>query len=198
MEQVEETMSPIPPSRDGRNVLSHMAAADQLRQLREAFELFDTDNSNTIDAYELQDLLDTLGVSEDTANVDALFAVADADGNGEISFEEFCAVVGSKVVPMTEGLDPEQEMEDAWSVFIAGSTGEREGDRNTPVNATQLYTVLERLELGMSLVEAEEMVRTVEVHCGRAATGSITLDEWKGFMRSRFGLMEPTPRMERV
>jgi len=193
MEQAEETLSPITPRDRSSDVpLPELGPADQLRQLREAFELFDRDNSGYIDAYELQDLLDTLGVHEQDANVEALFAVADADGNGEISFEEFCAVVGSKVVPMSSGMDPEAEMDDAWSVFIAGHAGARGADANRGVTPAGLHTVLQRLELGMSLMEAEEMVRAVEVHHGRAPKGSITLQEWKAFMRDCFGLPEPT------
>jgi len=177
--------------------MEEMSPQEQLEQLKLAFAYFDADGSGSIDTDELEALLDKLGLDDETANVEALFAIADADENGSISFEEFCAVVGSKVVPMSA--DPDPEMDLAWTVFTAG--GHRVPDSTdapATLTASSLHTVLQRLELGMTFLEAEEMVRAVEHHQGRVPTGTITLDEWKTFMREAFGIDGLTDAERRV
>lgn len=193
MESAEETLAPISP-RVKRKVqqpalaLTEMDAESQLMHLRRAFEVFDADKSNSIDVSELRGLLTNLGMTEDESNIEALFAVADADGNGEISFEEFCAVVGAKIVPI-EG-DADGEMDDAWAVFTAELPPDKRGP-DAVVTASTLFTVLQHMELGMSDLEAEEMLRVVEVFHGRQPTGRVTLGEWKAFMHERLGLDKP-------
>jgi len=63
--------------------------------LRNAFRLFDTDGSGTIDRRELSAMLSKLGLvksSSDTSTVDRMFAAADANGDGQIDFNEFVAL----------------------------------------------------------------------------------------------------------
>mmetsp|Transcript_10677 Transcript_10677/g.27744 ORF Transcript_10677/g.27744 Transcript_10677/m.27744 type:complete len:247 (+) Transcript_10677:120-860(+) len=191
MERAEESLAPISPRvkrKSAQPALSDMSAEAQLVHLRRAFEVFDANQSNTIDVSELRGLLSNLGITEEEENVQALFEVADADGSGEITFEEFCAVVGAKVVPI-EG-DANAEMDDAWAIFTAELPEDKRGP-DAVITASTLHTVLQHMELGMSYMEAEEMLHVVEIFHGRAATGRITLSEWKAFMRQRLGLDTP-------
>jgi Ca2+-binding EF-hand superfamily protein len=58
-------------------------------QLRAAFDAYDTDKSGTVDVDELTMALQALNPSADEEFVKKMFAVADSDGDMEISFLEF-------------------------------------------------------------------------------------------------------------
>jgi len=91
----------------GRTTPSGDAAS--LEELQEMFKGLDLDNSGTLERPELEELMKMLG--EPAGRVDDLFARADSDGDGEISFEEFKKVFrdGEDNV---NGLSPVNEREE--------------------------------------------------------------------------------------
>jgi len=60
-------------------------------ELRYAFDALDVDGSGTVSADELKVASCNLGEKLSNAEVDAMLALVDNDGSGEIDFEEFCA-----------------------------------------------------------------------------------------------------------
>ncbi|CAE6971761.1 MRL1 [Symbiodinium natans] len=62
---------------------------DQCRELRELFELADTDNNGAISARELRAALRVLGIDMQLSNVRQAVAELDTNGDGEINFDEF-------------------------------------------------------------------------------------------------------------
>lgn len=58
----------------------------QMQELREAFDLFDTDGSGTIDTKELQVALRALGFDSKKEKVRKMIADIDLDGSGEHAF----------------------------------------------------------------------------------------------------------------
>eukprot|EP01048_Picozoa_sp_COSAG05_P007981 COSAG05_NODE_586_length_8516_cov_12.928122_1_plen_584_part_00 len=60
-------------------------------ELRYAFDALDADRSGTVSAAELKMASANLGEKLSTEEVDAMLALVDNDGSGEIDFEEFCA-----------------------------------------------------------------------------------------------------------
>lgn len=70
---------------------------DNINELKEIFDLVDTDGSGSINREELSDLMATLGIQSTDADIDSLIAEMDSDGNGDISFDEFLAVMTKKV-----------------------------------------------------------------------------------------------------
>jgi Ca2+/Na+ antiporter len=63
------------------------------RILKPFFNLFDTDNSGTLDFSEIQLVLTALHETLPKQRVRELFDEADADHNGSIDFQEFCAMI---------------------------------------------------------------------------------------------------------
>ena len=57
------------------------------------FKKFDEDHSNTIDAVELGNLLQSLELPHDETTVATLLSLVDDDQSGEIDFREFVQVV---------------------------------------------------------------------------------------------------------
>jgi len=72
---------------------SRIGRRDQDDELREAFAVFDSDNSGAIDRKELKRLMKKLGQTLTEAEIDAMMDEVDTDGNGEISFDEFKALM---------------------------------------------------------------------------------------------------------
>ena len=69
----------------------------QMQELREAFDLFDTDGSGTIDTKELQVALRALGFDSKKEKVRKMIADIDLDGSGTIDFEEFVEMMTGKM-----------------------------------------------------------------------------------------------------
>lgn len=72
---------------------SRIGKRDQDEELREAFAVFDSDNSGAIDRKELKRLMKKLGQALTEAEIDAMMDEVDTNGDGEISFEEFKALM---------------------------------------------------------------------------------------------------------
>ena len=62
---------------------------DEILAFYEAFQLFDTDSSDSISVSELKSVLKALGKDLNNEQVRTMMDSCDKDGNGEISFKEF-------------------------------------------------------------------------------------------------------------
>merc|ERR1712167_291862 len=62
---------------------------DQIQEIREAFDLFDTDGSGTIDAKELKVAMRALGLDAKKDEIRRMINDIDKDGSGTIDFNEF-------------------------------------------------------------------------------------------------------------
>lgn len=68
---------------------------DPEEQLRDAFNIFDADGSGFIDRNEVRVLMKKLAQDLTDEEIDSIMDEADMDGDGEISFEEFKAIMFS-------------------------------------------------------------------------------------------------------
>lgn len=75
---------------------SRIGEKDPEKELRDAFRVFDTDNSGSIDKKELKRLMKKLGQALSEAELDAMMDEVDTNGDGEISFEEFKELMVSR------------------------------------------------------------------------------------------------------
>jgi Ca2+-binding EF-hand superfamily protein len=64
--------------------------AAKLDELRDSFRKYDTNNSGAITKLEMRRALEAAGVKSSSEAVEAAFAKADADGDGRISYAEYC------------------------------------------------------------------------------------------------------------
>jgi len=61
---------------------------EEIEEIREAFNLFDTDGSGTIDPKELKAAMQSLGFEAKNQTIYQMIGDIDKDGSGEIDFEE--------------------------------------------------------------------------------------------------------------
>ena len=69
---------------------------DEIEEIREAFNLFDTENTGKIDPKELKAAMQSLGFDQKNPTIYNMIADLDYD-NREVEFEEFLAVLGQRV-----------------------------------------------------------------------------------------------------
>ena len=70
---------------------------EQKQEIREAFDLFDTDGSGTIDAKELKVAMRALGFEPKKEEIKKMISDIDKDGSGVIDFSEFLEMMTSKM-----------------------------------------------------------------------------------------------------
>ncbi len=88
--------SPTAMGRERRATSRAELTQEQLVELRELFDLVDSDGGGTIDADELGGLMALLGMDSDEQTVAALIEEIDEDGNGEVDFAEFVTVMAKR------------------------------------------------------------------------------------------------------
>lgn len=71
---------------------------EEIEEIREAFNLFDTDGSGKIDPKELKAAMQSLGFEAKNATIYQMIGDIDKDGSGSIDFEEFLAMMTAKMV----------------------------------------------------------------------------------------------------
>jgi len=72
---------------------------EQRQEIKEAFDLFDTDGSGSIDAKELKVAMRALGFEPSKDEVKRMMAEADREGTGKIEYKDFLDLMQTKMVP---------------------------------------------------------------------------------------------------
>ena len=70
---------------------------EEIEEIREAFNLFDTDGSGAIDYKELKAAMRALGFETKKEEMQRIIEEIDADGSGEIEFPEFMQMMTGKM-----------------------------------------------------------------------------------------------------
>ena len=91
----------------------------QMQELREAFDLFDTDGSGMIETKELQVALRALGFDSKKDKVRKMIADIDLDGSGTIDFNEFVEMMTGKMGDR----DSPEELSRVFKLFDDDETG---------------------------------------------------------------------------
>ncbi|XP_077156493.1 uncharacterized protein LOC143819153 [Paroedura picta] len=99
--------------------LKHELSDKQKEEIREAFDLFDTDDSGTIDAKELYVALHTLGFETNKGEVRKIIAETGKEGCSFINFDEFLSIILKK---MSEK-DNKEEVLKAFQLFDTEGKG---------------------------------------------------------------------------
>jgi len=140
---------------------------EQRQEIREAFELFDTDGSGSIDAKELKVAMRSLGFEPKKDEIARMIADVDDSGDGEIDFDEFMVMMTAKMGEK----DSRDDLIKAFRVFDSDETG--------GISFKNLSRVAKELGENMTDEELEEMIREVD----RTGEGQITEDDFMRVMR---------------
>merc|ERR1711865_1354006 len=92
---------------------------DQIQEIREAFDLFDTDGSGTIDAKELKVAMRALGLDAKKDEIRRMINDIDKDGSGTIDFNEFLNMMTARMGDR----DSREEIVEVFRLFDDDETG---------------------------------------------------------------------------
>ncbi|KAJ3084124.1 EF-hand [Rhizoclosmatium globosum] len=92
---------------------------DQKTEVKEAFELFDTDKDGCLDYHELKVAMRALGFDVKKAEVLKILREFDKDGQGLIEFADFSKVMTERILDR----DPLEEIRKAFQLFDDDGTG---------------------------------------------------------------------------
>merc|ERR1711985_210987 len=92
---------------------------EQKQEIKEAFDLFDTDGSGSIDSKELKVAMRALGFEPKKEEIQKMVSDVDDDGSGTIEYEEFLKMMTHKIL----NRDPKDEILKAFRLFDDDETG---------------------------------------------------------------------------
>eukprot|EP00244_Chara_vulgaris_P003097 TRINITY_DN1554_c0_g1_i1.p1 TRINITY_DN1554_c0_g1~~TRINITY_DN1554_c0_g1_i1.p1 ORF type:complete len:161 (-),score=53.13 TRINITY_DN1554_c0_g1_i1:35-517(-) len=125
---------------------------NQMKELTEAFALFDADGSGTITVEELGNLLKSLG--QDLSEEELMEVVNEVDSNqtGSVEFREFIRVVegGGK-----KGAALHKELKDAFQIYDKSADGK--------ISADELQVVLKKAGCDVSEKQVAAAVKAADV-----------------------------------
>merc|ERR1712162_4091 len=96
-----------------------MLTDEQKAELKEAFELFDTDGSGAVDASELHTAMKALGFEPKKEEIAKMVREMDKDGDATVDFEEFCIMLAEKM----NQKDGKEELLKGFKLFDDDNTG---------------------------------------------------------------------------
>uniref|UniRef100_A0A8C1WB10 Centrin, EF-hand protein, 2 n=1 Tax=Cyprinus carpio TaxID=7962 RepID=A0A8C1WB10_CYPCA len=123
---------------------------EQKQEIREAFELFDTDGSGYIEVKELKVAMRALGFEPKKEEIKKMIAEVDKDATGKISFCDFMTVMTQKMAEK----DSKEEILKAFRLFDDDETG-KISFRNLKRMARELGENLTDEELQEMIDEAD-------------------------------------------
>jgi centrin-1 len=124
----------------------------QKQEIREAFDLFDTDGSGTIDAKELKVALRALGYEPKNSDIKDIIATVGADGSGDIGYSEWLNVIISKISER----DSVEEMNKAYRLFALDNP-------KRGISFGNLASVAKELGENMTEEELREMLKDADL-----------------------------------
>jgi centrin-1 len=140
---------------------------EQKQEIREAFDLFDTDGSGTIDAKELKVAMRALGFEPKKEEIKKMIADIDKDGSGTIDFEEFLQLMTAKMGER----DSKEEILKAFRLF--------DDDNSGTITFKDLKRVAKELGENLTDEELQEMIEEAD----RAGDGEVNEDDFIRIMK---------------
>ncbi|KAI8925750.1 hypothetical protein BC831DRAFT_459589 [Entophlyctis helioformis] len=145
----------------------HDLTPEQKQEIREAFDLFDTDGSGTIDVKELKVAMRALGFEPKKEEIKRMMTEVDKSGTGTIDFNEFLELMTAKMAEK----DSREEILKAFKLFDDDETGK--------ISFKNLKRVAKELGENLTDEEIQEMVDEAD----RDGDGEINEEEFLRIMK---------------
>jgi centrin-3 len=140
---------------------------EQKQEIKEAFDLFDTDKTGTIDYHELKVAMRALGFDVKKQEVLSLMKEFDREGSGQIEYMDFLEIMTHKISQR----DPVEEILKAFKLFDEDNTGR--------ISLRNLRRVARELGENLSDDELQAMIDEFD----KDADGEINENEFLNIMK---------------
>ena len=123
---------------------------EQSQEIKEAFDLFDSESTGYIDSKELKVAMRALGFEPKKEEIRKILSEVDKQGEGNISFEDFLSIMTEKMLER----DPIEEMKKAFHLIC------EEGQDK--ITLKSLQKVAKELGENMNIEELQEMIEEAD------------------------------------
>jgi calmodulin len=147
--------------------MAEFLTSDQMKEFKECFDIVDQGSTGSIGLHELGAVLRCFGTNPTEAEIQDIISEVDNDGNGDLDFEEFMALMCRKL----KDTDVEQELKDAFNLI--------DGNENGKISQSELYRFMKPYRVTEE--EVREMIREADID----ADGYIDFEEFKRVMMAR-------------
>merc|ERR1712066_394706 len=144
-------------------------SADEVQEVKDAFDLFDTDHSGAVSVQELIDAMVSLGIDQKNEAVFEMIKEIDTDGSGELEFAEWLDLMCARLTDKT----PRSEIEKVFKLFDVDRTGD--------ISLDNLKHVATTLGEDVSNDELLEMVQRNDID----KDGLWSMDDFYGVMTKK-------------
>merc|ERR1712072_622224 len=144
-------------------------SVDEVEEIKEAFDLFDNDQSGAISVAELTSAMKSLGFDVKHAVVFQMIAELDADGSGEIEFDEFLDMMTARI----SDKNSREDIERVFKLFDSDRTGE--------ISLDNMKRVAKELGEDISPQELQEIIQRSDLD----NDGALTMDDFYQVMTKK-------------
>jgi centrin-1 len=142
---------------------------DEIEEIKEAFDLFDTDGSGQIDPKELKAAMQSLGFEAKNQTIFQMISDLDKNKSGTIEFDEFLDMMTARM----SDKDTREDINKVFRLFDDDNTG--------TVTLRNLRRVARELGETMTDDELQEMVDRADSN----GDGAVTLDDFYNIMTKK-------------
>ena len=142
---------------------------DEVEEIKEAFDLFDTDGSGTIDPKELKAAMQSLGFEAKNQTIFQMISDLDANQSGAIDFEEFLDMMTARM----SDKDTREDISKVFRLFDDDQTGQ--------ITLKNLWRVARELGETMTEEELQEMIDRADSN----GDGGVSMDDFYQIMTKK-------------
>jgi calmodulin len=138
-------------------------SAEQIQEFRQAFDIMDRDGNGAITVEDLGKVMRAFNQSANHSELQDMIREVDADGNDEVDFTEFLALMSRQM----RQSDIEEELRQTFAII--------DRDKDNFVNAQDLR----RLLIDLGLDASAQVIRSMITEADRDRDGKISFDEFR-------------------
>ena len=142
---------------------------EEIMEIKEAFDLFDTDGGGSIDPKELKEAMNSLGLEARNQTIYQMITDLDADNSGAIEFSEFLDLMTARM----SDRDTKEDIKKVFRLFDEESKG--------VITLKSLRRVAKELGETMEENELQEMIERADSD----GDGNVTFDDFYNIMTKK-------------